>query len=214
MGSELVRLSLSEFESRLAPFAPAGLPRVVFEQLFVYYQELRRWNRRTSLVGRGTTEKVVERHFGESLAGLELLSGATRRLVDLGSGAGFPGAILAAARTDITVLLVESRARKASFLRHAVAKAALPCQILDARVGAALPSGFPHRIDFLTSRAVRFDSETWTALAGRLSRGGEALIWGGYEPVGELADWTTTRRLRLPGRDRWIVALGPPNGTR
>lgn len=181
------------------------------ESLFLHYEELRRWNPRLSLIGPGTTDEAVERHYGESLAGLELLRKRDRRLVDLGSGAGFPGIPLAAAVPSLEVWVVEPKNRKWAFLRSAVSAGRLSCHCLDARVGAVLPADFPHRIDVVTVRALKLESEAWRAVGERMAERGRLLCWGGGEAPAELADWKVKRKVRLPGRERWILELEPPH---
>ncbi|MCB1057942.1 MAG: class I SAM-dependent methyltransferase, partial [Acidobacteria bacterium] len=85
-------------------WTPWLTPRCL-EALWRHYQELRRWNRLVSLVGPGTAEEVWHRHYAESLAAVpwlaELLvavpSESPPTVLDLGSGAGFPGFVVAAA---------------------------------------------------------------------------------------------------------------------
>ncbi len=86
--------------------------------LNLYLDELRRWGARTNLVG-STGSDALQRHVEDSLAAVPHLP-AGSRVVDLGSGAGFPGIPLALHRPDLSVTLVEIRERRVSFLRHAV----------------------------------------------------------------------------------------------
>ena len=124
------------------------------------------------------------------------------RLLDVGSGAGFPGLVLAAARPRLEVWLAESRQRKCAFLRAAAARAALPCQCLDARVTASLPPGIPVELDLLTLRAVNLPPATLRALLERLGPGGRMLWWRGAGPPELPAGWATRRFLALPGSAR------------
>lgn len=80
---------------------------------------LLKWNRIVSLVSPGDLEVLVERHYGESLFLAGLLPRGPLRVVDVGSGGGFPGVPLAVARPDCHVTLVDSNHRKAAFLREA-----------------------------------------------------------------------------------------------
>lgn len=76
------------------------------------------WSRKTNLLSCASSRELVDRHFLDSLAIAPLLPKAGL-LVDLGSGAGFPGLPLAIQRPDQPVLLVEARRKRASFLREA-----------------------------------------------------------------------------------------------
>ena len=182
---ELPIIARGDFSAELARLSPSPLSEDALSRLWIHYEELRRWNRRYSLVGPGSGPDVIERHYGESLAALELLEEADRTLVDIGTGAGFPGLILAAARPDLDVTLVESQQKKWSFLSLVCEKAALPCHCLNARVGTVLPGDFPLKIDVVATRAVRFSGAESAGLAMRLTDRGRFLVWEGAEsPLG------------------------------
>ncbi len=200
MGAEIPDLSEDEFRERLAGFLPAGAPGSVLPSLYAHFQELRRWNRRVALVGGGLAVSVVERLFGESLAALELIPESAGCVLDVGSGAGFPGLVIAAARPGVRVVLVEPRGRKWAFLRSAAERASLSCDCLNARVSAALPQGIPESVDRVTVRGLRLGAPEIEALASRLAPGGAFLIWAG--PGQEApACLRQTRALALgPGR--------------
>ena len=199
MGTSLPRIDRATFVSELGRLSPVELDGGVCERLWIHYCELARWSPRLSLVGPGSAENLLERHYGESLAGLALLEPGDRVLVDVGSGAGFPGWVLAAARPDLQVTLVEARQKKWSFLSLVSQKAALPCRCLNARVGAVLPEGFPSQIDVVTWRAWRPGTAEASALADRLSDDGRFLVWAGRERPESLAGARPRRRQALPG---------------
>lgn len=210
MGAPLPGLSLERFSRRLAAASEQQVDPAVATRLFAHYGELRRWNVRLSLIGPGTTDQAVEVHYAESLRGRELIGPEDRVLVDLGSGAGFPGVPLAAGLRDLEVWLVEPQSRKWAFLRAAVATAEIRCHCLDTRLESKLSTDFPREIDVLTVRALKLEPAVWSAIADRLSRRGRLLRWGGSEPPEELAGWTVGRRIRLPGHRRWILELKAP----
>lgn len=219
MPSRLPQLRLDEFAVQIRRHAPSPLSDAAVEALYAHYRELCRWNERLSLIGPGTLEEVVSRHYGEALAALPLLEdlGAagseqpqsrTSELLDIGSGAGFPGIVLAAARADIHVTLVESRQRKWSFLRAATRKAGLPCQCLDARVNVPLPAGIPAQLDVVTLRAIKLNAQILDALCRRLRPAGRFLLWVGQENPDLPAGLTLGRTVHLPGsRRRRILEL-------
>jgi 16S rRNA (guanine527-N7)-methyltransferase len=179
MAFDLPRITRSEFSAGLARLAPEPLESRTVDALYAHYEELSRWNRRTSLIGPGTAGEILDRHYGESLAALPLLPANCRRGLDLGSGAGFPGLVLAAARPGLEMTLAEARERKWAFLLAAARKASLPCRCLNVRVQVPLPAGLPESIDVITSRALVLDPETWRALARRLEKDGRVLLWVG-----------------------------------
>lgn len=200
MGGSLPPLTLCELRDQLASITGLDLPDGVYAALHRHYAELRRWNPRLSLVGPGTAPHVLGRHYGESLAALALLRPNDRRLVDLGSGAGFPGLVIAAARPSLEVTLVEARVRKWAFLKSSLRRSGLSCRCLNARVGRSLPEGFPTEIDVLTSRAVALDPALLDALRGGSPRI-RFLLWQGRSRAALPAGWTVSRELPLEGSE-------------
>ena len=126
------------------------------ERLLVYLAELMKWSRRVNLVARDTPEaQVVETHFLDSLTLLPFLDGAGEvHLLDVGSGAGFPGLALACMRPDGRFTLCEPRQKRVSFLRHVVRTLGLAnVEVVAERVEAHL-ADWPGRFTHITSRAV------------------------------------------------------------
>jgi 16S rRNA (guanine527-N7)-methyltransferase len=102
---------------------------------------LLRWNATLNLVAAGDSGVVWERHIADSLQLVKLMPPGTERAIDLGSGGGFPGLVLAVA-TGVRFDLIESDRRKAAFLRTAILETGAPatvhnCRIEDAAVAAA-----------------------------------------------------------------------------
>ena len=130
---------------------PAGV-----ERLLVYLAELMKWSRRVNLIARDTPEaQVVETHFLDSLTLLPFLDGAGEvHLLDVGSGAGFPGLALACVRPDARFTLCEPRQKRVSFLRHVVRTLGLAnVEVVADRVEAQA-SAWQGRFTHITSRAV------------------------------------------------------------
>lgn len=182
MAVALPEIPADAFARELLAVSPEPLAEETAQALHAHYEELRRWSPRLSLIGPGTAGEVIARHFGESLAALPLLPPATDgRLVDVGSGAGFPALVLAAARPRWSVTLVEAQERKWAFLQAAARRAGLACRCLNARVAALLPPGLSDAYEVVTVRALRLDPPLLTALAARLTPGGRFLLWTGAE---------------------------------
>ncbi len=96
-----------------SPAALANLQR--------YFAELEKWGRKINLVARAAPEQIIENHFLDSLTLLPLIaSQKAQSLLDVGSGAGFPGLALKIACPELTVTLMEPRQKRASFLRHVI----------------------------------------------------------------------------------------------
>ena len=126
------------------------------ERLLVYLAELMKWSRRINLIARDTPEaQVVETHFLDSLTLLPFLDGAGEvHLLDVGSGAGFPGLALACVRPDARFTLCEPRQKRVSFLRHVVRTLGLAnVEVVADRVEAQA-SAWQGRFTHITSRAV------------------------------------------------------------
>jgi 16S rRNA (guanine527-N7)-methyltransferase len=123
--------------------------RETFDRLALYVDLLERWNRRINLVGRDTMGDVWRRHVLDSAQLFPLIPKRARVLVDLGSGAGLPGLILAILGVP-DVHLVESDQRKAAFLREALRVTDTKAQLHVQRIEAVPP--FP--ADVVTARAL------------------------------------------------------------
>jgi 16S rRNA (guanine527-N7)-methyltransferase len=102
-------------------------------RLQVYEQLLRQWQKAVNLVAPATLDTVWHRHFADSAQLLSLAPPATRSWIDLGSGAGFPGLVIAILLADAAgppnVTLIESDTRKAAFLREVVRRTAIPAGV-------------------------------------------------------------------------------------
>ena len=131
---------------------------------------------------------AVDAHVSDSLAGLavpELRTG--RHIADLGSGGGFPGLVLAAARPDASVLLVESVGRKCTFLRRAAGAAGLGnAEVVHARA-EAWTAGLG-AMDVATARAVAPTAVLAEYAAPLLVEGGVLVAWKGRRDRDEERD--------------------------
>ena len=137
--------------SPLAPpeFAAAtGVSRETMQRLEAYAALLLTWSVRINLIGRATLDDLWRRHFLDSAQLLPLIPMDARNLVDLGSGAGFPGLVLAVLGVP-GVELIEADSRKAAFLREAARIAGADVTIRGCRV-EAVP---PHAVGVVTARA-------------------------------------------------------------
>jgi len=89
----------------------------VKQKLDIYQELLHKWQKRINLVSNNTLSDSWERHFEDSLQVIEYIPENTQNLIDIGSGAGFPGLVIAIARPEINVGLIESDGKKCSFLK-------------------------------------------------------------------------------------------------
>jgi 16S rRNA (guanine527-N7)-methyltransferase len=212
---ELVELSRTSFEAELVAAGVATLSATALDALFLHYEELRRWAPRVDLIGPGAVPELFERHYAESLAALPWLPERPLRLLDAGSGAGFPGVVLSAARPDAEVWLVEPRERRAAFLSAVVRKASLGARVVAARVERNSIDVLPQRVDVVTLRALRLDSPLVRALTRCLAPAATILVWSGGEAPQLPSEFEVGRSLLLPGSRqrhlreyRWLGGVG------
>jgi 16S rRNA (guanine527-N7)-methyltransferase len=152
-------------------------------------------------------DDALVRHYGEALAAVGSLP-TSGLLVDLGSGAGFPGFVLACARPGLRVVLVEPRMKRAAFLRAGARAAGLELEVHAARLPLPLPAAFDQGIAAVTVRALKVDAPTAAALVARLEPTGRWLVWSG-RTVTLPQGLVPLERLDLPGqRDAHIVVAG------
>lgn len=146
----------------------SGVPRETLSRLSTYVDLLAEWNQRLNLVAESTLPDVWRRHIWDSAQLAPLIATGAKTIVDLGSGAGFPGLVLAILlgdrdsgigdrafpnhdpRTPITVHLIESTQKKCRFLEAVIAATGAQAQVHCAR--AEEVNGL--KADVVTARAV------------------------------------------------------------
>jgi 16S rRNA (guanine527-N7)-methyltransferase len=171
-------------------------PAKMLLQLSTYLDLLLKWNARTNLTAIRDPEEVVRRHFGESLF-LAAQLPTCSSLLDLGSGAGFPGLPIQLASPELRVTLAESQNKKASFLREAVRTMGLSTEVWADRV-ERMPADC--RFDVVALRAV---DNPEAAL--RFAR--ERVLPGGLIAHLTTVPGTDGRILSVPGSHRSYVQL-------
>ena len=128
------------------------------DNILLYCRELTKWNKRINLIARNTPPaEILEKHFLDSLTLLPVIDqygGTSKTLLDVGTGAGFPGLVLAAARSELQVTLVESRQKRVSFLLHIIRTLQLTnVKVIADRLEYA-DKLVEQQFSFITSRAV------------------------------------------------------------
>lgn len=180
-------------------------------QLLTLLAELQDWNSRFNLTGIRDPVDAVVKHLLDSLSIQRYLWGRT--IVDVGTGAGFPGLPLAVADPDRQFTLIEATAKKARFLEHAIARLGLAnVSVVNMRAEKYRPAV---RFDCVVARALGNLSEI-VRVAGHLcAPRGKVLAMKGKSPQAEIDDlpraWrmVALRPLQVPGLDaeRHLVEL-------
>lgn len=169
--------------------------------LSAYVELFARWNRRINLSAARTHDEIAD-HVIDCLALVPHVPRAAR-VIDVGSGGGLPGIVLAAARPDLQLTCVEPIHKKAAFLRQAARDGALSVDVMTQRVEALAGDH-----DVAVSRAT-FDAATWLDVARRLVvPGGRILAMEGLEQV-DLPPDTTRYPYRHGNRTRAILVRIP-----
>lgn len=115
-----------------------------------YVSLLLKWNARINLIGPMTEADIWSRHIEDSLQLVPLIPSSATSLVDLGSGAGLPGMVIAIAKPELKVTLVEQDQRKAAFLTEVKHRLNLSNVVVEAKDIKAVEDGF----DVVTARAL------------------------------------------------------------
>ncbi|HEY3348295.1 MAG TPA: RsmG family class I SAM-dependent methyltransferase [Thermoanaerobaculia bacterium] len=138
-------------------------------------------NGEMNLVSARAAEPVaLAGHLADALAGLPFLPEPRpkpRRLLDLGSGGGFPAVPLLIVRRDVEGTLVDSIRKKCMFLGEATERLALTARILNARFPDSFPMAKSGPFDVLTTRAVGSAGKLVSAARPALAPGARALLW-------------------------------------
>lgn len=170
------------------------------------------WSRRINLTGARDARELVRSHVADALALMPDLDQVRGRLLDVGSGGGLPGLVVAILRPDLGVTLLEPIAKKHAFLRHAARELALVrVEARRERVEVHMRAPGFRPYDAAVSRAT-FPLPQWLALGQQLVRpGGRVLGLEGLEPA-ELPASAVRRSYRRPGstRLRAVVRLERP----
>ena len=178
------------------------------DRLTAYVALVEKWQRRVNLVSASTLPDIWSRHIWDSAQLAPLVPEGTRRILDVGSGAGFPGLVLAAL-CDAECHLVESDQKKAIFLQTVVRECGIPAVVHTARI-ESLPS---LGAEIVTARALAPMDRLLDLLADQLSAGTRCLFLKGAQAEQELATLGTRPDLSwelipsLTNPDAFVVDL-------
>jgi 16S rRNA (guanine527-N7)-methyltransferase len=155
------------------------------------------------LVAPGDEAKLVDRHLIDSLRGAAVVGQADRRALDLGSGAGLPGLVVAAARPWLDVALIEPRRRRVAFLELAVERLGLS----NARILATRAEDVADRADLCFARALSPLARSWELARPLLRPGGRLVYFSG--PLEDPPPVPARAASVEVGATRWVDSPGP-----
>ena len=169
-----------------------NVSRETTEKLDLYRRLLLTWNSRINLIGRSTEADASHRHFNDSLQLIPHIPADVTNAADLGSGAGFPGLVLAIA-TGIHFSLIEADRRKAAFLQVVSAETGANVTVIPDRIQqASLPA-----VDLITARALAPVADLLALGHPLLRLGGCALFLKGALADEELTDASAKWHMRV-----------------
>jgi len=175
-----------------------------------YISVLLRWNKKIALTTITDPLSIVRFHFGESMFGASAVPIRKGRLADVGTGAGFPGLPLKLLLPSLDLVLIESNAKRASFLSECVRELNVNgIEVLRGRFEdiKSIGPGF----DFITARALGGYSDLVRWSQSQLTPKGSLVLWLGQRDAMEIREassfnWRST--LPITGSDRRVILIG------
>ena len=213
------------FQTIAERLTQCGLPHgeEAVQKLLTYHQLLSDWNTRMDLTAVTDDSEMLDRHYIDSLMALRfdglIPEGAS--LIDVGTGAGFPGMPLAIARPDMKVSLLDSQQKRLTFLQEAVIRLGLKnVELIHSRAeDGARTAALREHFDLAVARAVAPLAVLAEYLLPYVRIGGAALCWKGPALAAELQQGQRAAFLlggkaeeslpyHIPGRD-WEHCIQP-----
>jgi len=203
------QLSNDIIEASLQPYS-VTTTALLCDQIRTYVELLLRWNQKTSLTTVTDPNEILRFHFGESLLAVATVPIRHGRLADVGSGAGFPAVPIRMVSDEVSIILIESNQKKATFLAEVVRELRLSnvdvrrCRMEDAHFNGA-------RVDFVTARAVGIDEDFLNWSRDGLNPTGSLVLWLGDADVSRIsqkARWNWSKPIRIPQSQRRFILRG------
>src|SRR5271156_5054368 len=203
------QLSNDIIEASLRPYS-VTTTALLCDQIRIYVELLLRWNQKTSLTAVTDPSEILRFHFGESFLAVATVPIRHGRLADVGSGAGFPAVPIRMVSNEVSVILIESNQKKATFLAEVVRELRLAnvdvrrCRMEDVPLG-------DEPVDFVSARAVKIDDEflNWSHQA--LAPSGKLVLWlgeGDATNISKRKDWKWADPIRIPDAERRVILRG------
>ncbi|WP_192179488.1 16S rRNA (guanine(527)-N(7))-methyltransferase RsmG [Mesorhizobium amorphae] len=170
--------------------AAGPVSRETFDRLVAFEQLFLKWNRSINLAAPSTLDDVWRRHILDS-AQLGRIAPQAKRWVDLGSGGGFPGLVLAfllVEREGASIDLIESNRKKASFLQAVIGQFGLPARVIARRIDDSYP--LVSAPEIVTARALASLPDLLDLSAPWLTKAARALFHKGRDYRAEVEEST------------------------
>ncbi len=185
-----------------------NVSRETMDMFAVYLKLLEKWQRRINLVANSTLQNAWQRHILDSGQLALYLPANTKHILDVGSGAGFPGLVLAI-MTSAQVDLVESDQQKAIFLSTVIRELGLNAKVHNCRIESLAPL----RPDVITARALAPVPKLLDLIEKQLHSGCVCLFLKGVSVQEELTNLQSYSKMKavthssLSGPDGVVLAL-------
>ncbi len=182
------------------------------DQLTTHFALLVRWNQRMNLTALRRHEQIATRHFEESLFLTKLFPQATGLIVDVGSGAGFPGLPLKVAHSAMPIVLLEPNKKKAAFLKEVVRSCALEgAEVRTERLSETARGELAGRASLVTMRAVAATADVLDDLGRLLQNDGQIALFVGENDALKLAKapgFHWKEPVTIPHSERRVILTG------
>ncbi len=199
-------------ENIITSLRPCGVAAsaLLCDRIRAYVDLLLRWNKKTSLTTVTDPTEILRFHFGESLLAVTTVPIRHGRLADVGSGAGFPAVPIRMVSNDLSVILIESNQKKATFLAEVVRELQLQgvevrrCRMEDVRFD-------DEAVDFVTARAVRINEVFLNWSRDSLNPSGSVVLWLGEEDASRVSrntGWRWNDLIQIPQSERRMILRG------
>lgn len=203
------QLSNDIIDSALRPYGVTATA-LLCDRIRTYVDLLLRWNQKTSLTTVTDPTDILRFHFGESLLAVAAVPIRNGRLADVGSGAGFPAVPIRMVSEELSVSLIESNQKKATFLAEVVRELCLKnVEVRRCRMADALLNG--ENVNFVTARALGIDNIFLNWSRNALDSHGSVVLWLGDADAGLISlntGWKWSDPIRIPQSDRRVILHG------
>ena len=205
----LILYTMPELTELLQPFLTHALSTGQLRQLQTYLDLLLKWNAKISLTAVREPEEIIQRHFGESVfAGEQAGVVEASTLIDVGSGAGFPGIPMAILVPQMQVTLIESQQKKVAFLREVARALALK----NVNVYAGRAEQLQLKSQIVTMRAVEKFQRSLPIAASLVGADGELMLMIGASQAETarqaLPEFVWTGPIAIPKSRERILLIG------